>query len=378
MKILIATGIYPPDIGGPATYSAIVLKELRARGHSVCVVTYGTSEKWRVKSDKNLITISRRLPKGIRHLVYFWRVLRHSKDADIIFAQDPVSVGVPALYAARITRKKFVLKIVGDYAWEQGTARFGVTELLDDFLRARYGFRVELLRRLERCVARRAALIIVPSEYLKNVVAQWNVGNVPIEVVYNGINTPTAISKEDARKALGISGTVLVSVGRLVPWKGFAMLVGLMQKLAPVKLIILGEGPDRVALEGLRDRLKLADSVFMPGAVSQEVLAQYLASADAFLLNTGYEGYSHQLLEAMAMGVPVVTTLAGGNKEIVRNEINALVAGYNDTGEWEMQVKKILSDSALAQKISHEAKKQVELYSTTRMIEQTIKILERI
>ncbi len=372
MRILIATGIYPPDIGGPATYSKELADELIRQGHTVVVITYGG------KKELGLVTVSRQLPKGIRHFIYFLKVLRNAIHADIIYAQDPVSVGLPASFAAWFLRKKFVVRIAGDYAWEQGVGRFGVKELLDDFLKLRYGFRVELLRWCQQLVARSADLVIVPSEYLKEVVLRWGLKNKNIEVVFSVAQRVGKISKEDARASLGLDGKVFVSAGRLVSWKGFKMLIELMPKLLPAKLIILGDGPERAALEALRDRLKLADSVLLLGAVSKEVLVQYVTAADVFLLNTGYEGYSHQLLESMAIGTPVVTTSAGGNKELVDDNINALVAEYNNLSEWEIQIKKILNDDMFAKKISQEAQRQVEGHTFKDMTKKLIMIFEQL
>src|SRR3989344_2133170 len=109
VKILIATPFSTPDIGGPATYSATLSRELPKRGVDVCIVSF-RDVRW--------------LPRGIRHLVYFFKCLWSGRGADVIYAQDPFSVGFPALAAARVLRKKFLLKIVGDYAWEifQGSA----------------------------------------------------------------------------------------------------------------------------------------------------------------------------------------------------------------------------------------------------------------
>src|SRR3989338_2858552 len=112
-RILIATGIYPPDVGGPATYSRTLFEELPLRGLSVEVVTYGEL----LVSDSALVhRVSRRVLKGIRHTIYFFKVFWYGRRADVIFAQDTVSAGLPALVAATLLRKKFLLKIVGDYA----------------------------------------------------------------------------------------------------------------------------------------------------------------------------------------------------------------------------------------------------------------------
>jgi glycosyltransferase involved in cell wall biosynthesis len=111
MRILVATGIYPPQIGGPATYSKLLYDELPKRGFQVDIVNFGDF-------------ISK--PKIIRHILFFIELLKKGQGVDVVYAQDPVSVGLPALIASQILQKKFVLKIVGDYAWEQGVQRFRV------------------------------------------------------------------------------------------------------------------------------------------------------------------------------------------------------------------------------------------------------------
>ncbi|HEY4477281.1 MAG TPA: glycosyltransferase family 4 protein [Candidatus Paceibacterota bacterium] len=365
MKILIATGIYPPEIGGPATYSKALAEELTRRGHIVTLLTYYSAPE--PETPFRFVAVSRKLPKGIRHAVYFWKALYLSRGADVVFAQDPVSVGVPAFIAARILRKQFFLKVVGDYAWEQGMQRFGVADLLDIFLNKKYGFRVEMLRRVEYCVARHADGIIVPSGYLKGVVEKWGVESARITVIPNGISMSYVPPREDARQALAIDGIIFVSVGRLVPWKGFSFLVSLLPKITG-NLVIIGEGPDRKKLEDRAKELGVSNRVIFTGSLPKEKMSAYCAAADAFLLNTAYEGFSHQILEAMATGVPVITTMAGGNKEIIRPGENALSAGYNNEMEWLAAIKKILGDKALRARISSNAIEDVKKYTYVAMI----------
>ena len=102
--------------------------------------------------------------------------MRAGRSADLFLALDPVSVGFPATLVSLLLRKPLVVKIVGDYAWEQGTQRFGITDTLDDFVvkPARHPF-VLLLRSTQRMVARRAKHIIVPSAYLKRIVTAWGI-----------------------------------------------------------------------------------------------------------------------------------------------------------------------------------------------------------
>src|SRR3989344_209222 len=127
MKVLIATGIYSPDVGGPATYSALLEKELPKRGVEVKIITYGKLKNY---------------PWILRQPAYFFRIFLAARNVDIIYAQDILNSGISSYVAASIWRKKFLLKIVGDYAWEQGAQRFGVKEVLDEFLDRQYGFMV--------------------------------------------------------------------------------------------------------------------------------------------------------------------------------------------------------------------------------------------
>ena len=155
MKILIATGIYPPDIGGPATYSKLLYAELLKRGYDVKILSFGEV---------------RRLPKTIRHIVYFFKTLNRARKCDIIFAQDPVSIGLPAMTASKILRKKFLIRVAGDYAWEQSVQRFGCRDNIDDFQLKKYGFMVELFKMIQKFVVSRADKVIAPSHYFNKLV----------------------------------------------------------------------------------------------------------------------------------------------------------------------------------------------------------------
>src|SRR3989338_6868609 len=107
MNIIIATGIFPPDIGGPATYVPLLAQELSKKGHTIMVVTYADTAGVVVGDGYRVEKVSRNIPKGWRHLWYFWKIVRNSRGVDSIYAQDPVSAGVPAVLASMICRKKF-------------------------------------------------------------------------------------------------------------------------------------------------------------------------------------------------------------------------------------------------------------------------------
>src|SRR5581483_7324428 len=233
MKILVATGIYPPQIGGPATYSKLVYDELPKRGIDVDVVSFGDF-------------IGK--PKFVRHFLYFKELLKKSANVDMIYAQDPVSVGLPALFVSQIRNKKLVLKVVGDYAWEQSTQRFGVTDSLDDFARhySKYPWQVRVLKRIETYVAEGAARVITPSKYLKSILVDWGIDPRKVTVIYNGFHMqPVKETPTQIRKRLKWTGRVIVTVGRLVPWKGMKELIEMMPQIAnaypDARLVVVGE-----------------------------------------------------------------------------------------------------------------------------------------
>lgn len=366
-KILIATGIFPPDIGGPATYSKLLADKLPERGFEVLVANFGEV---------------RRLPKVVRHTTYFFNVLVRARGCDVVYAQDPVSVGLPAMLAAKILRKKFYLKVVGDYAWEQGTQRAGVTDDLDTFSHehSKYSFLVRCLKRIERRVALSADVIITPSEYLKTIVTNWGVAAEKIMVIYNGFNAPVlADDKETLRKKLGVEGYAMLSVGRLVPWKGFMMLIEMMpalvKEIADAHLFIAGSGPNQTLLEKKVAELGLTRYITFLGKLSQEKLFEYIKASDVFVLNTSYEGFSHQLLEVMALGTPVVTTPAGGNSEILNDHTNGLLVPFNNQTLFEKAIKELHDNGEVVQSLIRAAQKKSLEFSDERMLEKTAHIL---
>lgn len=161
MKLVLATPLYPPDIGGPATYAKELVDGLPAKGIEVKSVKFSDVREW---------------PRLLRHYLYLRKVLRAARDADAILALDPASAGLPAMKAAARAGKPFFVKIVGDYAWEQGRQRFGVTQELDEFIRTpQESFFVRRLQGIQTRVAAAATRVIVPSEYLKGMVTAWGV-----------------------------------------------------------------------------------------------------------------------------------------------------------------------------------------------------------
>lgn len=369
MHILVATGPYPPDIGGPATYSRLLETELPKRGVTVTVIPFRAVKKYW---------------KGVRHIMYLGLLCRclWTSDVQIVYAMDPVSVGLPARIAAFLFRKKFVLKMVGDYAWEQATQRFGYVGSLEEFQSASVPGRVRLMRMIERMVARSALHVIVPSQYLASIVRLWGVPAHHIDVIYNGIAVVDVGNKEIIRGVLHFSGTLIISVGRLVRWKGFDTVIRVFARLKkrfkPAKLFIVGSGPDLERLEALASREGVQDDVIFAGAVDRDALLRYLRASDVMVLNTSYEGFSHLILETMAVGTPVVTTNIGGNPESIEDGVSGYLVKPNDMTALESRIVRLLNEPELYERMRRAALGKVAAFTDARMLTETLKLLTNI
>ncbi|MEK7077018.1 MAG: glycosyltransferase family 4 protein [Patescibacteria group bacterium] len=338
MRLVIATPLYPPEVGGPATYAKLLKEGLPAKGIEIELVKFSNV---------------RHLPKIIRHYAYYRRVLKAARNADVILALDPVSVGLPAMKAAQRAGKPFVVKIVGDYAWEQGTQRFGVTQPLDEFVKTRQKNPfVRTLQKIQTRVASAATRIIVPSLYLQDIIAAWGIPQEKIKVINNAISIPVRLPVFEKEP-----GTFLiVSAGRDVPWKHFDA----------VKRIV-------------ENNQKHPNwRIHIASGVSREEALGWMKVADVFVLNSSYEGFPHALIEAMTLGTPVVATDAKFHRDLLDNGQAGLLVSIGDGSALEealVTVEQDQSGTAMRARVAQERMKQFELSS---MLESTTYFLKQI
>lgn len=350
MNVLIATGIFAPDIGGPATHAGLLLTELPRRNWGVRLVTFGPAG------------ISRWIPKGARHAVYLVACLVKAMRSDLVYAQDTVVAGVPALLAGRILRRPFVVRVPGDYAWEQGVQRFGVTATIDDFQSGRYGLRTELLRAVQRWVVRQADVVITPSEYFRGIVTRWVGSADSVQVV------PGAVHFDAGEPTLPgpHRDVVIVTAGRLVPWKGIAPLIELVADHAEWTLVVIGDGPQAAELRARAHRL--GARVVFTGALSRAEVFLRLRRATVFVLNTSFESFAHQVLEAMHAGVPIVATRIGAIPELIEDGRDGLLVHPDDKDAIAAAIGRLVGDHALRETIVANARSKASRFPVDRMV----------
>jgi glycosyltransferase involved in cell wall biosynthesis len=366
VRILIVTGIFPPDIGGPATYVPQIAEGLAQRGHAVTVVTLSD----RLDHEDGgypfrVIRLPRRAFRPWRMGRTVLVLLRLGRRADVLFVNG---LALESVLANFVLRKPLVMKVVGDLAWERATGRGWTADDFETFQRRRYGLRIELLKALRSWWTRRADRVIVPSRYLARWVVGWGVPAEKIVVIYNAVEPVDGVEPLPVPLKTPIKA---VTVGRLIPLKRVDGLLEALKELPDLGLVVVGDGPERLRLERRARELGVSDRVYFAGQRSKKEALGLMAACDLFVLNSAYEGLPHVVLEAMALGLPVVATAAGGTPEVVRDgETGVLVPGrYGTLGA---SLSALARDPALRRRLGRAARQWIgERLSAENMIRLT-------
>jgi teichuronic acid biosynthesis glycosyltransferase TuaC len=190
----------------------------------------------------------------------------------------------------------------------------------------------------------RANKIFSVSRYLVDLAKKYvnNIHENKISIIPNGVNLEkfNRLEKRSCRKDLGIpmDSLVLISVGGLVERKGhhrvLQILPTLIKRFPDILYVVAGgggvEGDMTIELHNMVRNLELNDHVLFTGEISQEKLSHYLSASDVFVLPTRLEGWPNVFFEAMACGLPIVSTTVCGNREIVKDHENGFLVPFGD------------------------------------------------
>lgn len=173
-KILIATGIYPPKIGGPAQYAKNLKETFEKMGHIVSVKTFNLEDK---------------LPSGIRHLFFFFKIIPALLFSDVVFILDTFSVGLPAVLACKIFGKKSIIRTGGDFLWEQYIERTNKKVFLEDFYKREknsFSMKDKLIFKITKWTLHNASHIIFSTGWQRKIFLEaYGLNNDKLSIVEN-------------------------------------------------------------------------------------------------------------------------------------------------------------------------------------------------
>jgi glycosyltransferase involved in cell wall biosynthesis len=378
MKILMISDVYFPRINGVSTSIATFRKELVQLGHRICLIApdYGTGNS--ADADEDIIRIhyrylivdpEDRMLKAHRILA----LLPHLREEafDLIHIQTPFVAHWVGVELAR----RLNLPVIE-------TCHTHFEEYLFHYIPF---MPREAMRALARWFTRRQCnhvdAVVVPSLPMRDVLERYGIQKT-VFIVPTGIDAEfmQGGSGERFRRAHGIAPDqpVLVHVGRVAHEKniGFLleMLVSVRKTVPDVLLIIAGEGPARSALMKKAADIGLKDSVRFVGYLTRGPdLWDCFCAGDTFVFASTTESQGLVLLEAMALGVPVVSTAVLGTKDILEPGVGVLVAKENVV-DFSLQVVRLLSESGLRERLSAEARLYAKQWSSSRNAELLLEL----
>ena len=317
MKVLVTTGIFPPDVGGPARFVPEICKKLSIN-HDITVITYSNKPFEELRYDFKVLRLNRNSIKLIRFLKTIISIYKFGKDVDVIFVNG---LWLEVYITNIILKKRIYRKIVGDPVWEKFNNKTSNFIDFDQFQKAKKNFYYTFLTFLRNNSFKTSNLIIVPSDHLKLFLKKTG---------YNGeiikINNGTKITEYNEE----ITDNNFLIVSRLVKHKNIDLVIKAFKKINDnlsfnFKLHIVGDGPEYKNLENLIKKLNLTEKIFLTGKKNEVEVEKYYKEAKFFIQASSYEGSPHSILEAINYNNFVIASNFGGVVEILSANYSELI-----------------------------------------------------
>ena len=369
MRVVLVSGIWPPDIGGPATHAPELAEFLRSRGHEVVAVT--TADQAPAPTPYRLDWVSRTVPPGLRHGRTVALIALAARGADVVYATSMIGrSGLGSLLA----RRPLVVKLVGDPAYERGLRR-GLTDRRLEEFQGQQGLRIALLRGLRDLSLRRASRIVTPSAFLAEVATRWGIDRSRIVILPNPVSPPALAPRHELRRRYAFDGPTLVFAGRFVVQKSLEVAIEAIASTPEVTLVLAGDGPERARIEAAARQRGLAGRARFLGAQPRHAVFELLRAADATLLSSSRENFPFTIVEALSVGTPAIATDVGGVAEVVEDGRNGLLVPPAAPAALARAIGRFFGDQALRERLRSAAAPSVTAYAPARTYGRLEKIL---
>ncbi len=392
-RVVIATETFHPEMGGGETQARTLANALLARGYAVTLVTRRSRAGLAAREHEGRLEIARVGPTGRGRwkkwgltLTAFPALLRAARDADAVLVSGFRILGMPAMWATRIRRIPCVLKgdsrgeISGEF-FRAGLARWRLTPrsfVVRPFLNLRNAW----LRRAEGFVALSNEMA---AEFFEEAIPPEHVHQIPNGVDVEHFRPASAVERAQLRRDLSLpDGFLAVYTGRLVTYKGLPELVrawrALQQNGLTGTLLLVGEGGADIHAceEELREFVResnLSSRVLFTGPVPD--VARYLRAADCFVFPTMDEAFGLSLVEAMACGLPVVSTAVGGIRDFLVDGHNGIVIPPGDEDALCTAIRRVTAGGADIESLAHAARDTaLSRFSQERVVDRLVQLFE--
>lgn len=345
MRILLTTGIYPPDIGGPATFIPEIATSLVEMGHQVTVLTL-TNDIDRVEnSDFTIHYICRKRLRAYRQLKTVFFLLKYLKKSDFVFANGLHEEVGTSLKILKSFSGFSAAKIVGDPVWERAVNNFDTKSRIDEFS-ANKNLKYWLQRQLLVKSLNEFKLITAPSNALLLLAKSWGV-DTPL------VHLPNGIRISEANPEIELFD--LITVSRLTQWKNIDRVISVAIELN-LQLAIVGSGPD---FEKLRNLASGHPNIKLLGEKSSKEIEHLLLRSKIYIALSSYEGLSFSLLQAMMLRRACIVSDIPGNEQVITNQINGILVSIGDQDRLKFEIVDCLSNKELRTNLGENARTKV-------------------
>ena len=314
MRVLVTVGIFPPDIGGPATFVPKIAKYFQDElNYEIEILTLSDNKNSNINDDFSVKRIDRNLPIIYRWLKTIFTIYKLGKNKDLIFVNG---LGTEATIANIFLKKKIIRKIVGDPVWERAYSKAKISESFDEFQVKNYGFSISLQKKVRSFSIKKSDIVVTPSKHLKNFILNLGFKN-KIEIINNGVFIPEENTNIFTNDQINVT-----IVSRLVSHKNIKKIIRAISDLNDplIYLNIIGDGPELNQLHKISLESNNKDNIIFHGKLNRDDINHIFLKSDIYIQASNYEGLPHSLLEAMSYGIPVLCTPVGECKEILGNE----------------------------------------------------------
>ena len=345
MKILLVTGIFPPDIGGPATYIPNLARYLKKKGHEVRILTLANDTKKQLSDEFQIIRIQRKLPKPLRMILVIAFIAFISKDFKVFANGLHEEVGI----SLALRKRHALAKIVGDPVWER-SRNIGSTKLnIVDFNLSRQSLKVGAQRKLIAFSLNRFTGVTAPSLELCSLIKSWKVKKL-ITFLANGTNIKEVTEKPQYRYDL-------ICISRLVSWKNIKIHIDIANEIG-MSLAIVGTGPEEKELKSYT-KAKNCEVTFL-GEKNKSQIETLLRQSKVFIIMSEYEGLSFSLLEAMSFGLPAIVSDIPSNTSVIRNGEDGVVLKIDNWQSRILEIEDLFKNEQKYQLYSTNVKQRIQ------------------
>ncbi|MBI4132367.1 MAG: glycosyltransferase family 4 protein [Candidatus Sungbacteria bacterium] len=317
-RILIATPMLPPDIGGPGAYALKLADKFFGRGHRVSILSYGSRMSTAPGTGIVQTYVPLSAPLPVRLFRYGFAAWRMLGDADIAIALDPVAVGRPLAVACRMSGKPFIIRVEGDALWERYVERTGREFTLKQFYgalaRLSLSPRERAWQRMSQRVFPRAKRIVFSSRWRNDIFqAGYSLRPEQAALIRPPYPGPERRSSERNR--------AFVFAGRFVGVKNLPRLIRAFAAACPPpwRLLLIGAGPQRTALKAEIRASGAADRIRIRPALPTAEVGAAIASAHAVLLPSLSDVSPNVILDCIETGTPFLLTKETGFYEALKD-----------------------------------------------------------